>query len=123
VCFVQSPFEDNPVVRDYFNKEHTITSREDLYQLYLVDAPAQIQSARDQGFKGDMKEDEYLTWMIKRRFCPRGIVSNQSMYLLEQIGMLDGEMGLTLPCDMSDISALFVQALRIIRGIKAEGKE
>jgi len=111
------------VVKDYFNKEHTITSREDLYQLYLVDAPAQIQSARDQGFKGEMKEDEYLTWMIKRRFCPKGVVSLQSMYLIEQIQLLDTDMGVTLPYTYNDVPALFIQALRIIREIKAEGRK
>ena len=61
--------------------------------------------------------------MLKRKFCPKGVVSMQSMYLIEQIQLLDTDMGVTLPYTFNDIPVLFIQALRIIREIKAEGRK
>ena len=119
---MQAPFKDKPAVKDYFHKEHTIETRDDLYNLYVVDSQAQVDKYNEQ-FSGDFKPDGYLEWMLKRKICPKGVISSQSMYLLEQIMLLDGEMGLTLPCPMDELPALFLQALRIIREVRAEGKE
>ena len=82
-----------------------------------------MESAKSLPGMGDIKPDGYLEWMLKRRICPKGVLSAQSMYLLEQISVLDGDMGLTLPCELGLVPALFFQALRIIREIKAEGHE
>jgi len=82
-----------------------------------------VDSAKELPGMGDIKPDGYLEWMLKRRFCPKGVVSMQSMYLIEQIQLLDTDMGVTLPYSYNDIPVLFIQALRIIREIKAEGRE
>jgi len=37
--------------------------------------------------------------------------------------VLDGEMGTTLPYEYHKVPALFFQALRIVRKVKAEGRK
>lgn len=71
-------------------------------------------------FHSHIDPDDYLTWMIKRKICPHGIVSLNSRYWVEQISILDGEMGITLPYIAHEVPAIFYQALRIVREARSE---
>lgn len=75
---------------------------------------------------GEIEPDEFSDWLIRRGICPHSVISVNSRYHFENLILLDGEMGLTLPDpskSIGDTPSIFWQALNLVRGAKAKVRE
>lgn len=69
----------------------------------------------------EIRPDSLLEFLAEKTdLCPHSLITPGSAYLVETISFCDGDMGLNLPGSIEDVSAIFFDALSIIRNARAK---
>lgn len=96
-------------------------SLEELLVMHQNFEEIRIKKAQSLVGNRKMTPDPLCKFIVERtHFCPHKMSDANTNYWLETISLLDGEMGLTLPCDADQIPMVFFEALAIIRSARSQ---
>jgi hypothetical protein len=99
-----------------------VHSEEALYEVYQKFEADRIKKAEAQ-LNGaiKLKPDSFAKFVVERTdICPHRVIQANSMYWLDTIALLDGEMGLNLPCVLDECPAVFFDCLGIVRSMRGK---
>lgn len=99
-----------------------LNNEADLYKMYEIDSQKQADKFSKQQHR-TIAPDSFYEWIIKRGICPYGVINKNSKYWIELMSIYDTDMGLTMPTDYTNLSAVFFDVLRIYRESRPAPKE
>ncbi len=95
-----------------------------MLSLYNKFETQRIQKAEKQIGRTGLVPDPFAKFIVERtEICPHKVINENTNYWMDTICIFDGEMGLTLPCPLEVLPAVFFDALSIVRSARSLAKK